>query len=164
MECQQKCHSTETALLRVQNDLLVALDIPDVTIKKRVYSQVNMDQFVSHMRDTDWNHILVSENAQQAYTSFQDEFRQIYDSCFPVKIIKPGYKTRKPWLPEGIKRAIKEKNRLFKRQKKTNNPEHDKNIEISKLAEQIHIKGLREFGMPFHRRWLKLLIIHLFNH
>lgn len=45
--------------------------------------------------------------------------------CFPLRTIKPGYKTRKPWLTEELKDSIKIKNRLFRRQKESTNPEHE---------------------------------------
>ena len=37
--------------------------------------------------------------------------------------IKQGYKTRKTWLSDNLKKAIKIKNNLYKRYLKTKNPE-----------------------------------------
>ena len=41
-----------------------------------------------------------------------------YNTCFPIKRIKIGYKTRKFWLPENIKSSIHVKNELYKKWKK----------------------------------------------
>ena len=42
-----------------------------------------------------------------------------------MKTVKIGYKNRKAWLSEGLKRAIKIKNRLYRKQRKSNNDEHE---------------------------------------
>ena len=44
---------------------------------------------------------------------------------FPAQDYKMRYKTRKPWLSEGLKRSIKTKNKLFHRKQKTNWLEHE---------------------------------------
>ena len=69
--------------------------------------------------------ILSMNDAQQAYTHFHKVYTDLYNSCFPLKEIKSGYKTKKPWLSEGMKKQIKIKNRLYRRYKKTHNPEHE---------------------------------------
>ena len=38
----------------------------------------------------------------------------MYDACFPIKMLKEGYRTRKPWLSEEMKRSIKVKNKQYK--------------------------------------------------
>ena len=47
----------------------------------------------------------------------------MYNECFPLKLFKPGYKTRKPWLTEGMKTSIKNKNKMYRKCKRTNSPE-----------------------------------------
>ena len=32
-----------------------------------------------------------------------NEFFHVYKKCFPVKVFKRGYRTRKPWLSDGMK-------------------------------------------------------------
>ena len=63
-------------------------------------------------------------DAQNAYTLFHNEFTCMYDTHFPIKECSMVYKTRKPWLSEGMKKQIKIKNRLYRRHLKTNIPEH----------------------------------------
>ena len=94
-------------------------------IRKRIYSQENLEKFSSRLTETNWADVLNLDDPQEAYTSFHKDFNKIYVECFPLRIIKPGYKTRKPWLTEELKDSIKIKNRLFRRQKESTNPEHE---------------------------------------
>ena len=95
-------------------------------IKKRIYSQKNIDAFSKSIERHDWTDVLKSNDPQIAYTCFHNDFHSIYEKCFPLRSFKEGYKTRKSWLTEGIKTSIKIKNRMYKRQKRTQNPEHEK--------------------------------------
>ena len=56
---------------------------------------------------------------------FSDCYRDAYDKCFPLRTIKCGYRTRKPWLSEGLKRSIQTKNKLYHRKQKSKRPEHE---------------------------------------
>ena len=49
----------------------------------------------------------------------------MYNDCFPLRTVKSGYKTRKPWLSKGLKKSIERKNKLYHRKQKTKNPEHE---------------------------------------
>ena len=95
------------------------------SVQRRIYSENNISQFNSALRTRDWDDILSMNDAQQAYTHFHKVYTDLYNSCFPLKEIKSGYKTKKPWLSEGMKKQIKIKNRLYRRYKKTHNPEHE---------------------------------------
>ena len=68
---------------------------------------------------------MTETDAQIAYSQFYKDLKGIYDTCFPVKTFKQGYRTRKPWLSEEMKRAIKLKNKLYRKSKKSDNPEHE---------------------------------------
>ena len=95
------------------------------TIKRRIYNQSNVESFSSALRNHSWDHVLSSNDAQTAYTAFLNDYTGIYNSCFPMKTVKIGYKNRKAWLSEGLKRAIKIKNQLYRKQRKSNNDEHE---------------------------------------
>ena len=75
--------------------------------KKRMYSIANMERFSSTMNEKNWNSVLHSHDAQNAYTAFYNEFSEVYNTRFPVKVLKRGYRTRKPWLSYGMKNSIK---------------------------------------------------------
>ena len=64
--------------------------------------------------------MILNDSCQNAYTMFHNIFLEIYNSSLPVKrkSLKPHYKTRKPWLTNGIKCSIKHKNKLYAHYKK----------------------------------------------
>ena len=80
---------------------------------------------VNLLQNNDWSNVLSSDNPQDAFQLFSDCYRDVYDKCFPLRTIKCGYKTRKPWLSEGLKRSIKTKNKLFHWKQKTKRLEHE---------------------------------------
>ena len=105
-------------------------------IKKRMFTQANMMNFSGKLRDHDWGHVLSQSNPQNAYTCFFNDYISMFDKCFPVKTFKQGYKTRKPWLTEGIKLSIKKKNKLYRRYIKTKNKE--KELEYKKYRNRLN--------------------------
>ena len=46
---------------------------------------------------------------QSAYSLFSQGDIDMYNDCFPLRTVKSGYKTRKPWLSEGLKSQSREK-------------------------------------------------------
>ena len=97
----------------------------DNSFKKRIYSMTNMERFSSIMNEKNCNSVLHSNDAQNAYTAFHNEFSDVYNTCFPVKVFKRGYRTRKPWLSDGIKTSIKAKNKSYRQYKRSGNTEHE---------------------------------------
>ena len=81
----------------------------DAVIKKRILSQTNLDNFSSALRNHNWDLLLSLDDAQAAYSCFMQDYICIYDTSFPIKTFKKGYKTRKPWLSEKLKNGIKVK-------------------------------------------------------
>ena len=92
-------------------------------IQRRIYSENNISKFKQHLDAHDWSAIYESTDPQIAYSNFHEAYSKMYNMAFPLKNIKIGYKTRKPWLSEELKNGIKYKNKLYYRQKKSNNPE-----------------------------------------
>ena len=141
------------------------LQLNDVVIKKRVYSQENVDKFNLMLSQTDWTSVLSANDAQLAYTKFHDLYSDLYSQCFPMKIFKQGYLTRKPWLTEGMKRQIKIKNRLYRRYLRTGKDDHHliykrfRNILVDKLriAEKKHHETLIEKNKSNLRKSWKVL-------
>ena len=79
---------------------------PPKYLKKRIYSQESLGLFSDLLQNNEWSDVLSSNNPQDAFQMFSDCYRDAYDKCFPFRTIKCGYKTRKPWLSEGLKRSI----------------------------------------------------------
>ena len=94
-------------------------------LKKRMYSVENQEKFACLLRERNWSDVLSSEDPQSAYSLFSQGYIDMYNECFPLRTVKSGYKTRKPWLSEGLKKSIERKNKLYNRKQKTKNPEHE---------------------------------------
>ena len=105
-------------------DLNTKSKIEKRTIIKRHFTENAKTQFVQSMENTDFSDIISDTDAQSATTRFHTRFKQIFESQFPTKTIKMGYKNRKEWLPSGVKRAIERKNKLFLKFKKSPTPEN----------------------------------------
>ena len=98
-------------------------------------SPENKKKFSNKIKNVDWTNVILNESCQNAYTMFHNIFLEIYNSSFPVKrkSLKPHYNTRKPWLTNGMKCSIKNKNKLYAHYKKypsQSNKNCLKNIEI----------------------------------
>ena len=105
----------------------------DVTLKKqdtcniprmkRFFTDKAKEKFSKDLGDIDWTHIYDCDDAQLAFSSFHQQYSKIYDNCFPLKVTKEGYKTRKEWLSPGLKNSIERKNKMFLQAKLYHNPE-----------------------------------------
>ena len=95
-------------------------------IKRRITTQQNVLAFSNRLTQHNWDHVLCEEDPQSAYSKFMKDYLDIYNSCFPIKMMKLGYKTRKPWLSEGLKKSIKIKNKLYHKHRKTGLQEHER--------------------------------------
>ena len=91
--------------------------------KKRIFSQENMTSFSTTVNEHNWDHILNNNDPQDAYTDFFNDYSELYNSSFPVKTFKHGYRNRKPWLTKEIKNCIKMKNKMYRNTKKSKNPD-----------------------------------------
>ena len=95
------------------------------TFKNRVYSVENMYRFSNMMNTKKWDHIMENNDAQAAYSMFHKDICEMYNTCFPVRVFKYGYRNRKSWLSDGMKQRIKIKNKLYRKQKVSGKPEHE---------------------------------------
>jgi len=84
-------------------------------IKSRNISEISIKAFGNDLLSTSWAHITENNNGPEAFRLFYDEFRNKYDKHFPERLKKIGYKNKKPWLTQGLKTAIKMKNKLYVR-------------------------------------------------
>ena len=84
-----------------------------------------MERFTSTTSEKNWNTVLNDNDTQNAYTTFHSEISEMYGACFPIKMFKEGYRTRKQWLSEEMKRSIKVKNKLYMLYEKSGNREDE---------------------------------------
>ena len=78
-------------------------------LNKRMDSVENQEKFVRLLRERNWSDVLSSEDPQSAFSLFSQGYIGMYKDCFPLKTVKSGYKTRKPWLREGLSKVNREK-------------------------------------------------------
>ena len=85
----------------------------DTYILKGLYSFQNKENFCQAMSNISWDEISRSRDTQQAFDTFHKHLVEIYNKHFPKIRIKRKYNNRKPWLSEGLKNSIKQKNKLY---------------------------------------------------
>ena len=96
------------------------------SITKRTFTKEASKNFSEKIQATDWSPVIENDNAQASMSLFHSLYKKSFDECFPVRTIKFGYKNRKSWLSEGVKKAIIHKNKLYFRFRKTPTPEYQK--------------------------------------
>ena len=82
-------------------------------INKRYYSHESTLNFIGDLENINWENVCSTNEAQLAFTMFYEKLCSLYNKHFPIKRVKIGYKTRKPWLSANIINCIKNKNRLY---------------------------------------------------
>ena len=87
-----------------------------------MYSVENQENFARLLGERNWSDVLSSEDPQSAYSLVSQGCIDTYNDCFPLRTVKSSYKTRKPWLSEGLKSQSREKNKLHHRKQKTKKP------------------------------------------
>ena len=102
-------------------------------IKTRDLSFQNINKFKEKLNCKNWSTVYNCNNADQAFTQFYKIFCETYYQCFPIKIIKSKYKSRKIWLSNGLKVSIKHKNKLYVLAKRSPTPENIKNYKMYKI-------------------------------
>ena len=74
-----------------------------------MYSLENQRKFACFLGERNWSDVLSSGDPQSAYSLFSQGYIELHNDCVPLRTIKSGYKTRKPWLSEGLKNQSREK-------------------------------------------------------
>ena len=93
-------------------------------LKKCTFSEQNIAQFSLKLCDRNWYDFLVCNDPEIAYTVFTNAITELLNISFPFRIVKHGYKTRKPWLTEGPKKSLIWKNKLYHRKQKSKSEWH----------------------------------------
>ena len=122
----------------------------DTYILRRNMSQRNKHDFLCAMSNVDWSSIHSEMCTQGAFSLFHSTLVNHYNKHFPMQKIKLKYNCRKPWLTQGLKDAIKVKNKLYKKYQKINAVAHEiayktyrnKLNHILKCAERKHYSDL----------------------
>lgn len=92
--------------------------------KSRNISKTNIKAFETELLSINWDNITTCNNGQIAFKLFYQKFIELYEKHFPAKLKKISYKNRKPWLTQGLKSAIKNKNKLYIKSIKNTSPQN----------------------------------------
>jgi exonuclease III len=83
------------------------------SLHKRNFCTANKEKFSQSLQSADWSQCLSIDACQSAFSEFYQKFTAIFNDCFPLIESKSRYKSRKPWLTDGLKKSIKVKNKLY---------------------------------------------------
>ena len=80
----------------------------------RLINGSNLEKYVNDIQNHDWSLVNHHDSCQSAFTYFAGKLKGIFHNAFPVIRVKKRYRNRLPWLTDGLKNAIKHKNKLYK--------------------------------------------------
>ena len=84
-------------------------------ITKRTFTQESLHTFSSALSHINWSEVINCICPNSSYNLFYDNFKIIFDNCFPNKTIKIIIKhNRSPHITPALKKSIREKYRLEK--------------------------------------------------
>ena len=88
---------------------------PPTFITKRTFTQEALHTFSSALSHKNWSEVIDCTCPNDSYNLFYDNFKIIFDNCFPNKTIKINTKhNRSPHITPALKKSIREKHRLEK--------------------------------------------------
>ena len=122
----------------------------DDFIYRRNLSPRNKQAFRNALATLNWDEIYHETDMQMAFSRFHSVFLNLYNTHIPKRKIKLKYNTRKLWLTQGLKSAIKTKNKMYKLFLKVPSAHNEtrykaytnKLSHISKKAEKQHYTDL----------------------
>ena len=79
-----------------------------------IMSERNKISFRNAIANLDWDEMYHETDTQSAFSLFHSTFLKLYNVHFPEQKLKMKYNTRKMWLSQELKDAIKIKNKLYK--------------------------------------------------
>lgn len=84
----------------------------------------NLNKFKTDLYKQNWENIIDSKSCNEAFNIFFSQFRKIFVANCPFnnKKKKEQFKFSNPWFNVNLKTLIKKKNKLFRKYKKSNNP------------------------------------------
>ena len=85
----------------------------NTTYESRDFAYKNIVKFQNMLSGFDWQLILKCHDCKKAFSILHDNYRDMFDKCFPLKISNRIYKSRKEWLTPALKSSIKVKNKLY---------------------------------------------------
>lgn len=81
----------------------------------RVKNQTNIEKYSNSINSFNWSDIEQYTDCNQAYQYLSKSLEKIFNESFPVQRVKKRYRNRLPWLTDGLRKSIKQKNKLYKK-------------------------------------------------
>ena len=120
-----------------------------VVSKKRSvwrYKHADFTRACSLLNSVDWDQVL-SMNINLSWDTWRDNFMEVMERCIPRATLPE--RRNLPWLDKSIVQAIKRRNCLYSKQKRTNNPRLT--LKYTQLRNQVTAK-LRQAKRSYFRR------------
>ena len=86
-------------------------------IVMRTFKDDYLHKFNENLSNAKWSSFRNMEDPNEAYNDFIEEYSRIYNTCFPLKVLK-GKQVNKffsPWLSPGLLKSVNKKNRLYRK-------------------------------------------------
>ena len=75
----------------------------------------SMKYFKTIFNSTDWDLLTQNLSTNDSYNIFLERFIKVYDQAFPERKIEMKQKSlSSPWIPKGLRKLSKRKQRLYK--------------------------------------------------
>lgn len=91
---------------------------PDFVFK-RVITSVSLEYFIAELALQNWNNVVHTTCCNRAFDAFYEKFYELFQNHFPITKCRLNKKVEiSPYITFGLKKSIKEKNRLERLAKK----------------------------------------------
>ena len=139
-----------------------------IKITKRWFTPDSYDQLQTILAGTDWSSICSSINIEESTKKLESIITEAMDIVAPVTTKILSKKPINQWLTLGLKISLKESNNLYRKWRKTKNP--DKKVEYKKyknlldklirISKNDHYESIIKRAGPDTRKlWLSLIHI-----
>ena len=116
-------------------------------IVTRVFNEKNKQKFREAISAVDWTEICNIPDTQNSFSHFHSVLISLQDKCFPKIRIRKKYSNRKPWLSDGLRNSIRNKNKLYHKYKKIPSVKNESSFRnklnhMLKIAEKKYYRDL----------------------
>jgi hypothetical protein len=84
-------------------------------IFKRQNKEKNLNEFQLKLSQYDWEPVTQATNIDEAYCTFINAIKQLYDITCPIKKVKLKKQIKQPWLTNGLINACKKQKTLYRK-------------------------------------------------
>lgn len=85
-----------------------------ITTYNRIYNNSSIEAFQSDLMNYNWISDMINNDVEKSFSTYTENFQQLYEKHFPSKLITCKEKHNKPYITEAIKKSIKHRNKLQK--------------------------------------------------